>query len=250
MEVPLGVVDAEPALAPDGSNGCVVATAVFGTESTKLDRYAGNGAHLWTQNLAMVQGSNGPAVATDGAGGAFAAYTALFGAEARACHVAADGNLAPPWPSLGTVICTAPNGRSEIGLTATTDGDAIAVWSDNRNQPVSNLDIYATKLEHGTFVAVDPIPVDAGAVWLAASPNPAAGACTIDFVLPAAGPASLELFAVNGRRLVARDLGALGAGRHRIVLDLDRRTGFAPGVYVARLRQGGAEHAVRLAVVR
>jgi len=42
---------------------------------------------------------------------------------------------------------------------------------------------------------------------------------------------------VSGRCVARLDIGSLGAGRHR--LELARRTGLAPGVYLVRLIRGG-----------
>ncbi len=81
-----------------------------------------------------------------------------------------------------------------------------------------------------------------------ARPNPTRGrALMIHFTLSNAAPATLELLDVAGRRIVRSDVGSLGAGRH--ALDLHRGGRLAPGLYLARLRQGGVVRVARVVVL-
>src|SRR5207344_1739845 len=65
-------------------------------------------------------------------------------------------------------------------------------------------------------------------------PNPARlGRFRVDLVLPTDTPASLALFDVAGRRVMTREVGSLGAGRHAV--DVADGTALAPGVYLVRL---------------
>ena len=68
-------------------------------------------------------------------------------------------------------------------------------------------------------------------------PNPATGAPTVAFALADASPATLELLDVSGRRLLAREVGGLGAGAHTLRLE---DAAVPPGVYWIRLAQSGA----------
>lgn len=82
-----------------------------------------------------------------------------------------------------------------------------------------------------------------------ATPNPARGSrVTIAYALPDATPASLELFDVNGRRLASVDAARGAAGRH--VLDLATGRALEPGLYFARLTQGGRALQSRVVVTR
>jgi CSLREA domain-containing protein len=67
------------------------------------------------------------------------------------------------------------------------------------------------------------------------------------FTLPAAGRARVELFDVTGRRVAVRDAGVLAAGEHRV--DLAAGATLAPGVYLARLSQGGSVATARVSVL-
>ena len=81
-----------------------------------------------------------------------------------------------------------------------------------------------------------------------ARPNPAAGGSVVVFFsLPEAAPARLELWDVSGRRIVAREVGALGPGRHSV--DLAQSLHLPPGIYLLRLSQGGQTRVTRAAVL-
>jgi hypothetical protein len=81
----------------------------------------------------------------------------------------------------------------------------------------------------------------------AVRPNPARAAhLMLSFSLPSAAPAKLEVFEVNGRRVTAQDVGALGAGRHSVSFANAR---LVAGVYLVRLTQGNASMTRRVAIV-
>jgi hypothetical protein len=80
-------------------------------------------------------------------------------------------------------------------------------------------------------------------------PNPSrGGALAVAFVLASAEPAQLELVDVSGRRVLTREVGALGAGRH--VVELAGGTRLAPGLYLARITQGSNRGTVRIVVLQ
>jgi len=81
-----------------------------------------------------------------------------------------------------------------------------------------------------------------------ASPNPSRGSATVVFTLASAQPARLELFDLAGRRIDARDVGALGAGLHRATIGADRQ--LAAGVYYAKLSAGSDVRTTRVAILR
>ena len=67
------------------------------------------------------------------------------------------------------------------------------------------------------------------------SPLPARGPLRVEFSLADGQPATLELLDVAGRRIVTRDVGSLGPGRH----GLEMRADLPAGIYLLRLTQGG-----------
>ena len=73
------------------------------------------------------------------------------------------------------------------------------------------------------------------------------GRLSVEFVLPNAAPARLELLDVAGRRVALRDVGPLGPGRHEVDLSVDRA--LAPGLYLVRLSQGAMRLVRRVSVL-
>jgi len=69
----------------------------------------------------------------------------------------------------------------------------------------------------------------------------------VRFTLPKAAAAVLEMFDIAGRRVIAREVGTLGAGPHAIDLAAERRG--IPGVYFLRLTQGPLTRVRRIVVV-
>ncbi len=79
--------------------------------------------------------------------------------------------------------------------------------------------------------------------------NPITGAVlALDVTVASAAPARVELYEVGGRRVLARDLGTLPAGRHTVEL-----TGGQPlraGLYFVQLVQGSERRRERICVLR
>ena len=79
-------------------------------------------------------------------------------------------------------------------------------------------------------------------------PNPARGnGLHVRFALPSGAPARLELHDVGGRRVLTRDVGPLGPGRHTVNLAEGRRV--AAGIYWLSLSQGSQQQRTRVAVI-
>ena len=79
-------------------------------------------------------------------------------------------------------------------------------------------------------------------------PNPAGRDVQLAFTLASRAPAMLTVFDLAGRRLFAREVGALGAGRH--VVPLDGGGALPSGVYLLQLTQGGRTVTRRAAAIR
>ncbi|HET9327532.1 MAG TPA: T9SS type A sorting domain-containing protein [Candidatus Eisenbacteria bacterium] len=79
-------------------------------------------------------------------------------------------------------------------------------------------------------------------------PNPTiGGGLHVAFALPTRAAARLELLRVSGRRVLAREVGSLGVGRHTVNLAAVRSV--APGLYWVRLTQGANRQTTRVAVI-
>ena len=116
--------------------------------------------------------------------------------------------------------------------------------------PDSSLTPGVVLTSNSNTLAVPDAPRAGAAFALAgAAPNPAPdGRLALRFALPSAAPATLALYDLAGREVARQDVGALGAGEH--VVELAHGITLAPGVYLARLAQGGQARTARVTVVR
>jgi len=96
---------------------------------------------------------------------------------------------------------------------------------------------------------VSPRPVPGRQISLrGVRPNPSLSGLKAAFTLPDAATARLELNDLAGRRILAREVGGLGAGEH--VVDLAEGRRLAPGVYLVRLTRGSESLTARAVVIR
>jgi hypothetical protein len=95
-----------------------------------------------------------------------------------------------------------------------------------------------------TWVDVPRVP---GLSLVGARPNPSAQDLTAIFSLPDDSPALLEILDPAGRRILARNVGGLGAGSHVVNLSRDRT--LRPGVYLLRLAQGSRSLTARAVII-
>ena len=78
------------------------------------------------------------------------------------------------------------------------------------------------------------------------APNPTHGPLRIELSLADGAPATLELVDIAGRRVTAREVAALGAGRHPVEVRAD----LPAGVYLVRLTQGSRVRVMKAVVLR
>jgi hypothetical protein len=90
------------------------------------------------------------------------------------------------------------------------------------------------------------------ALRLAARPNPARGAATLDYELPVRGPIRLAVFDLEGRRIATLADGVQEAGRHTVNWHGTDAGGRAlgPGVYLVRIQAGGTSATLKLLRLR
>jgi hypothetical protein len=115
---------------------------------------------------------------------------------------------------------------------------------------LSAVDVNGNESGYSLVTPASTLQVDDGPLSFALErlPNPASGGpLTVTFSLPSDARATLEVVDVSGRRVFRREVGALGAGRHSIVL-----AGGEPlsaGVYFVRLTQGACRATGRVTVL-
>jgi hypothetical protein len=165
------------------------------------------------------------------------------GHDIRALSVRQDGVIPPGWDPGGTLFCDAPGNQMWPVLVLEGAG-ALACWQDFRPGATSP-DLYANRIQPSNPVGVEPEVVTRFAL-IGVRPNPALERATVEFTLPDAAPATIEMLDLTGRR-IARIAGAERAGRQSVPLGLE---GIRPGVYWVRLVQGPSSATTRFAVVR
>jgi hypothetical protein len=114
-----------------------------------------------------------------------------------------------------------------------------AVWALESEHARGNPGGVAHDHDHALHTAIAPAFALRGA-----RPNPVAGQASIEFTLPDAAPATLELLDIAGRRVWSQDVGALGGGAHRVQVASGRA--LAPGLYVVRLSRGSVTQSCKL----
>jgi hypothetical protein len=80
------------------------------------------------------------------------------------------------------------------------------------------------------------------------APNPSQRDLRVNFSLPDARFARLEVFNVSGRLVDSREVGTLGRGYHGVTLG--QRSALPSGVYIVRLSQAGKSLATRAILIR
>lgn len=142
---------------------------------------------------------------------------------------------------------TAP--RTMVG-PATVSGEGYLTFEDRDDLREGR---YAYRLE----LELADGPYASGETWVeirlprfaleGARPNPTPGVLTVTLSLEH-GAATLELHDVAGRRVLAREVGGLGPGRHHV--QIGERASLPAGVYTMRLMQGGRSATAQTIVVR
>jgi hypothetical protein len=215
-----------------------------------------------------------PIVATNGAGGAIVAWrdyrndelgdiyagrvrqdavTPVLAAVARAVvepdHVQVVWRLAGARGTYVLVERSAGSGAWERRGTIPVDESDEATFDDR--------EVTAGARYGYRIVAEDAGPI--GEIWLQTpnatgfalrgpTPNPAQGALVASFSLPNAGQCRLELFDSSGRGVLARDLGRLERGEHRVPLGASRD--LAPGIYRLVLSSGDRRATVPISILK
>lgn len=104
-------------------------------------------------------------VASDGAGGAYVAWSELrvaaTGRDIFMQHVLASGVVDPAWPAAGLTVCAAAGDQTFPRVVADGSGGAIAVWDDERGNVDFAPDIYAQRVNSAAapMWAPDGVPV-------------------------------------------------------------------------------------------
>jgi hypothetical protein len=148
------------------------------------------------------------------------------------------GSVAAFTPGAGNRIAT----RSDTGYD---DAGTAGSYYEVTAVDVNGNESAPAALTPAQTAGVGEAPL-AFALGRVSNPSPD-GLVRVSFTLPAAGAATLELLDVGGRRVAAREVGALGAGAHKVALAGERR--LAAGVYFVRLTQGAKRATARVTIL-
>ena len=271
----------DPVIAPDGQGGCYVAWAhptgccrealiqhILPT-GTIAPGWPASGlkvqsVHTSATDLALVADGSGGAILVFGSpsapyaqrfgpDGVVAAAVSLVGAEARSDAVELRWFVGGE-PNFTAALerRTAADGGWRVLAEVAADGTGAILYTDRAVSPGER---YAYRLrwsEHGAARTTTETWVETPTALRFAlhglQPNPSRGEAYASFTLPARAGGELELLDVGGRRVLAREIGTLGPGRH--VVRLDERAPVPPGLYLLRLRWSDRVATARAIVMR
>ena len=270
--------DGSAGLAPDGLGGAYACFRNgFGSTAPQglyAQHYAANGsvAPGWSasgyrlsgtgQTAAIVRSGAGAIVAWDDArssyrgiyaqslltDGPVAAELALVSASATARGVALRWYSADGAGLLAALERSVNGAAFEPVAEIAADGTGNLEYEDTAVTPGTRYG-YRLRWHDGTVTRTSAetwivVPRELALALDAPSPNPSRGAVALAITLPDARGASLGVFDIAGRRVVARALAGLSAGRH--IVPLREAATLAPGLYVVELTQAGATRRTRL----
>ena len=144
----------------------------------------------------------------------------------------------------------------EFGLAGHAAADTVRViWPDGSERILTQVaaDRALTLVQGDELAGAGDPPPAIAALRLEALPNPFNPRTVLRFILARPARAELALFDVAGRRVRTLLAGApLPAGPHELVWDGadDAGRSVASGVYLGRLRAGGAAATTRLLLLR
>jgi hypothetical protein len=192
-----------------------------------------------------------PHLVSDRHGGAIIAWRDVRSGVGDVYAQRVDDGGAVQWTAGGVALCLAAGDQNSVMIAGDLAGGAIASWQDTRSGVEE--DLYAQRIapdgQLGGVAVSTPEQVLSDLALSPVWPNPAnGGAMVVQFALPSGQAATLELYDLVGRRLAAREVGSLGAGRHAVTLDPGGR--LASGRYLISLRQGAEQRVARMTVLR
>ncbi len=153
--------------------------------------------------------------------------------ELRAEHIQPDGGSA--WDQSPNGILLSQLAMGPVLLAGLGGDRALVAWTDAGAD--SNAIYVQLLADAAPVLAVASPGRTARAIELRGFlSNPMGQRAAIELRLPDSAPATLDVFDVSGRRLAHRDVGALGAGMHRV--ELPELGPARPGLLFARLARG------------
>lgn len=195
-----------------------------------------------------------PALAEDGAGGAFFAWT--DGRDYRATyrdiyaqHLTATGEPAPGWDPSGILVSRAPGDQWCGGFASDAAGGVIVTWADGRNVTWSSDGRHGDDGIYCHRLTATGLSVPPDFALLAAAPNPMREASAIILDLSALERLHVQVYDVTGKRIRTLAAGALfSPGRQMLSWDArdDNGRTVGAGLYFVRVTRGAQLARVKL----
>jgi hypothetical protein len=149
-----------PTIAPDGFGGAIIAWEDRRSGSSNDEIYAqrvdSNGNRLWTTDGVGVRSQPGtpgvafgPAIATDGSGGAIITWIDIRYGKNDIFSQRVDSNGNRLWTTDGVEVRVTVDGADIPQIASDGNGNAIIAWRDDRAGGSSHSKIYAQKVDSG-----------------------------------------------------------------------------------------------------
>ena len=255
----LSSIGQQPAMAPDGAGGAIIAFERFDTGNLNVyaQRINSSGVKQWAPTSLPVCTASGTqsgvVSASDFAGGAVVGWTdtrnLTMGTDIFAQRVLPNGTVA--WLANGVTVCDDPLDQSAMVMVPDETGGAIFAWADKRLNVVQS-DIYAHRLA-GEGQTPTPVHGLRSVTLLGdAYPNPFNPSTSIPFSLVRAGHVTLSIYDVSGAHVATLVDEHRDAGEHIARWNGRTNAGAAAttGVYFVRLHAGGAVETRKIALLK
>jgi hypothetical protein len=256
-------------MAGDGMGGAIITWQDQRESSSETDIYAqrinGAGEIQWTPNGVALTGngrSTGPAIVSDGEGGAIVAWEddrhgTPFESRIDIYARRIDAAGVPQWMADGVAVSTAPGNQRYPQIVSDGAGGAIIAWQDYRN---GNWDIYVQNVDSSGGLGSQPMSaviepenpdvVSAETSLRLTGANPCCIGQPVEFAYDIPWPGvevSIGVFNTAGQRIskLGNDMNA--AGHH--VVDWNAAQ-VAPGVYFIRMEAGSYRATMKVVLVR
>ena len=160
--------------------------------------------------------------------------------DVRALELDESGTIVPGWPVDGVHVCGSQPGH-DLADAMVSHGQLFVALGAGSGF------VEGPKIQRLSRAVLDaPEARSTSALELAPpSPNPSRGVASVRVSVGDPVTATLEVFDVAGRRVLARDLGGLSAGPHVVPVEAGA---LAPGLYRLRVRAG--DHAAERVLIR
>jgi hypothetical protein len=261
MQEDAGVSFSDAKVFPDGAGGAIFVTAcqdrwanqqASPVGTINVSHAMANGVHDWTQVAevpawdAVFANSSSQKwrAAVDGSGGVVVGWQGNAGVGTDGLYALRfnRSGVVPGWASTGVLLADATG--APIAQSICNDGAGGAIVAYTRGG-----DIYAAAVASNGVASVANAPELRGVMALeSVSPNPTRGGVHVALSIARPGAVRLELFDLQGRKLLGRDAGQLSAGRHD--LELAPKAPLTAGVYEMRVTSGGTSRSARFVVER